>query len=159
MLNKTTYDIVMISLIAAQAVLAFYFIKKIIININKIRQTSKKIKQLIQNKCKAPHEWVGVVVNNSKTHVCKICYWCPSHESFVKESYVKEAIYTEEFDKKYKKYMNEKMQIISQEYNLNIDEVVEIDKKLDQAKRSFSMEHLKKMLEELTSSSREGKDD
>jgi hypothetical protein len=127
-----------------------YFSIIIYKNIKLRRQQAKKINELESKKCKGPHSWINMSVDGSRTHVCKKCYFSPSHDGFVKQSFVQEAIYTEQFDIQYKEYFDKKIQELAFFYEMPIDKLAEIGEKIIQIKKDFAFEYIKKMMEEVS---------
>lgn len=126
-----------------------YFAKVLYRNFKLKRQQIKKFKELEAKKCKGPHIWLTMSVEGSQTHVCRECYFAPKHDTFVKEYYVKEAIYTQQFEADYKKYLDEKVQEMVLFYGISGEKIIEINEKVVQIKQEFSLQYLKKMLQEL----------
>lgn len=134
--------------------IAFVYFSKVLYKNFKLRKEQiNRFKKLEANKCKGPHTWISMEVDSSQTHVCRDCYFSPKHDTFVKEYYVKEAIYSEQFDLDYKKYFNEKVQEMVQVYGIPSDKIIEINEKVTQIKQEFSLQYLKKMLQEISQDS------
>lgn len=127
-----------------------YFSKVLYKNFKLRRQQINRLKKLEENKCKGPHSWISMEVDGSQTHVCRDCYFSPKHDMFVKEYFVKEAVYSEQFDLDYKKYFDEKVQEIAQAYGISGDKIIEINDKVTHIKQEFSLQYLKKMLQEVS---------
>lgn len=127
----------------------FYFLRSFLKFRQKYKKANSHYKKLETNKCKGPHSWISIVVESEKTHVCRHCYWSPKHENFVKEVFVKDAIYSEQFDAEYKKYFDEKVQQLSVEYGMSAEKIAEIEGKVYKIKQDFSVQYLKKMMDEL----------
>lgn len=130
-------------------VLVVGFLRKVHRNFKTRLKNAKKLERLEANKCKGPHSWINMTVEDSKTHVCRDCYFSPKHDTFVKEFYVKEAIHTEQFESEYKKFFEEKIQEIVATYGISSEKIIEINKKVVQIKQDFSLQYLKKMIENL----------
>ena len=131
--------------------IAFVYFSKVLYKSFKLkRQQIKKLKELEANKCKGPHTWLTMTVKSSQTHVCRECYFSPTHDTFVKEYYVKEAIYTQQFEADYKKYLDEKVQEMALFYGIDGEEIIEINEKIVQIKQEFSLQYLKKMIQEMS---------
>jgi hypothetical protein len=92
-------------------------------------------------------------VEGSKTHVCRDCYFSPKHDTFVKEFFVKEAVYTEQFDLDYKKYLDEKAEEMAQKYGISKENIIEINNKINELKQEFSLNYFKKIIQELVEDS------
>jgi len=144
---------IMFFLILVNVIGFVYFSVVIYNNFKTKREQNKRLKKLESNKCQGPHSWVSVSVEGSKTHVCRHCYFSPKHDAFVKEFFVKEAIYTEQFDLDYKKYLDEKVQEMVQKYGISKENIIEINDKINELKQEFSLKYLKKMVQELTEDS------
>lgn len=144
---------IMFFLILVNVIGFVYFSVVIYNNFKKNREQNKRLKKLESNKCQGPHSWINMTVEGSKTHVCRDCYFSPRHDSFVKEFFVKEAIYTEQFDLDYKKYIDEKIQEMAQNYEISKENIIEINDKLNQLRQEFSLQYLKKMIQGLTEDS------
>lgn len=115
----------------------------------KYKKQKDHYKKLETNKCKGPHSWISMTVEGEKTHVCRQCCWSPKHENFVKDFFVKDAIYSEQFDAEYKKFFDEKIQEISTQYGISVETITQIEEKIYKIKQEFSVQYLKKMLDEL----------
>jgi hypothetical protein len=146
-------ETILVIIILINLILFVYFAKVLYINIKSRIQINTKIKDLEKNKCKGPHAWINMSIEpGSKTHVCRTCYFSPKHDTFVKDFFVKEAVYAEQFEKDYKKYFDEKVQEISNSYNISVEEITEINEKVNKIKQDFSLEYLKKMIQDLDKS-------
>jgi hypothetical protein len=126
-----------------------YFLRAFLRARKKYKTQKEHIQKLEANKCKGPHSWISIMVEGEKTHVCRHCYWTPKHETFVKEMFVKDAIYSEQFDAEYKKYLDDKIQELSVEYGISAEKIAEIEARVYKIKQEFSIQYLKKMMEEL----------
>lgn len=146
-------ETILVIVILVNLILFVYFAKVLYINIKSKIQINKKIKDLEKNKCKGPHSWVNMEIEpGSKTHVCRTCYFSPKHDTFVKDVFVKDAVHAEQFEKDYKKYFDEKIQEISNTYNISVEEITQINEKVNKIKKDFSLEYLKKMIQDLDKS-------
>lgn len=141
--------IVSIFLIGINLIAFVYFALIIYNNIKTKRQQIKRIKNLELNKCKGPHSWISMNIEGSQAHVCRDCYFSPKYDSFVKEIFVKEAVYKEQFDSDYKKYFDQKVQEIAAIHNLPLDQVADIGEKIIKIKQDFSLQYIKKIIDEL----------
>jgi hypothetical protein len=131
--------------------IAFVYFTKVLYGRFKLKiQQIKKFKLLAAKKCKGPHIWLTISVEGSQTHVCRECYFAPKHDTFVKEYYVKEAIYTQQFEADYKKYLDKKVQEMALFYGIDGEEIIEINEKIVQIKQEFSLQYLKKMIQEMS---------
>lgn len=143
---------IMFFLILVNVIGFVYFSVVIYNNFKKNREQNKRLKKLESNKCQGPHSWINMNVDGSKTHVCRECFFSPKHDTFVKENFVKEAVYMEQFDLEYKEYFNKKIQEIAIFYNISTDKLVEIGEKIIEIKKDFASEYVKKMIEEMNQS-------
>lgn len=149
-MSEQTMGIILGTFLILLNLIAFVFFSRILYkNFKSKRQQIERLKKLESNKCKGPHIWLTMSVEGSQTHVCRECYFAPKHDTFVKEYYVKEAIYTEQFNTDYKKYLDEKIQTMVEMYGISSEKIIEINEKISQIKKEFSLQYLKKMLEEL----------
>jgi hypothetical protein len=149
MLEQFIATSIFVILLLVNLVAFVFFAKVLYKNFKLKKQQIKRFKELESNKCKGPHTWLAMTVEGSQTHVCRECYFSPTHDTFVKEYYVKEALYTQQFEADYKKYFDEKVQEIAQAYNISSEKIVEINEKVTNIKQDFSLQYLKKLLQEL----------
>ena len=131
--------------------IAFVYFSKVLYKSFKLKiQQIKKFKELTAKKCRGPHIWLTIPIEGSQTHVCRECYFAPKHDTFVKEYYVKEAIYTQQFEADYKKHLDEKVQEMALFYGIDGEEIIEINEKIVQIKQEFSLQYIKKIIQEMS---------
>ena len=153
MLERMLEVSIMFFLILVNVVGFVYFSVVIYNNFRTKREQARRLKKLESNKCQGPHSWINMSVDGSKTHVCRDCYFSPKHDTFVKEFFVKEAVYTEQFDLDYKKYLDEKAEEMVQKYGISKENIIEINNKINELKQEFSLNYFKKIIQELVEDS------
>lgn len=138
-------EFILLFLILNVMILSVYVAK---ILIKKYSETRRKVKEFIrmeENKCKGPHKWFEMEIEDQKTHVCRDCCWCPHHDSFIKEFYVKIAV----FESDHEKHLEEGLKKLSSEYEIDVEKLKEINSKITQISSDFSKAYLEERLESL----------
>lgn len=113
------------------------------------KRIKKEIKELEENKCKGAHNWIEMNILGNKTHVCRDCYWSSKHEGFVKKVFVDAELKHMEFEEKLKKYQEEVLQSVCEEYEIEKDDMDKIYKKIISIRKDFTIKHLEESLKDI----------
>ena len=148
--SKMIGGILHVIILIGAAVLG-YLSASLVVSYMKLRrlrkEENKKRERLLANKCKGAHSWITMDIDGGDTHVCKLCYYTPVHDNFVKEYYVKEHLEKKSFNNQFDEYMKEKLEEISKKYNIDISQLKGISEEIDKAKTDFSLDYLKRLLD------------
>jgi hypothetical protein len=125
------------------------FINRILKGIGSVKKIKKQMQELEENKCKGTHNWFDMDVMGSKTHICRDCYWSPKHEGFVKKIFVDAELKRIEFEEKLKKYQEEVLQSVCEEYKIDKDDMNKIYEKLINIKKDFTIKQLEESLKDI----------
>jgi DNA repair exonuclease SbcCD ATPase subunit len=109
----------------------------------------QRLGELEEKKCNGPHKWLKMNVDGVKSHVCQDCCWCPDHEAYVKEIYVKAELEAIEFRKNLEIYREERLDEIAEKYSVSSEKIREIAEEVTRIKQDFAVEHLGNIIENI----------
>lgn len=136
----------LIALCSLFLIRVFKILRKALKDSKKIK---KQIEELEKNKCKGPHKWININVENKNTHVCRECYWCPSYESYIKKVFVDAEIKKEKFEEDMESYKKQKLLEIQEKYGLKEEDVKDIYNKIINIKKDFTLKEMENFLKEI----------
>lgn len=136
-------EFIVLFLILSVSILSVYTIKQLIKKYSETRKAVKEFIRMEENKCKGPHKWFEMDIEGQKTHVCRECCWCPHHDSFIKEFYVKIAV----FEADHEAHLENGLKELSSEYQMDVEKLKEINSKITEISSNFSKAYLEKRLE------------
>jgi len=135
--------------IVSVPILSAISIKNIAVFFRERKNYFKKLAELEANKCKGPHSWIDMTIIGSKTHVCKECYYCPEHEFYIKEHFVRAEVEGEKFYKALSEYKEKRMTEIGKSYGIDIEELQNMTDEVIAINKEFTLEYLDKKLKEM----------
>ncbi len=113
----------------------------------------KELAELEKNKCEGPHEWMKMDIMGQEDRVCKVCCWSQTHSTYVKRFYIDVELRAIEFDKGLGEYRFDKIKELSDELNVSITDILEIEKRIVKIREDyitvFTEESLLKQIEEI----------
>jgi hypothetical protein len=159
MITITYYQLILMVLIAVFT----YFAAKISVSIFeffKIRSAIKKMKKEDEDrvaKMKAEgrmHKWVTMPVKIPgkgivETSVCEETGYCPSVDSFVEVSKIKQIQMAKQQEKEYQQFRDSEIQRLSDEYNIDPYTMDNLVQDVFKIKRNFHTNKMKESIKEL----------
>lgn len=115
----------------------------------KFKSLKKEIKELEENKCKGPHDWIDMNIMGKKTHVCKTCCFVPDFNAFAKRMYVNGELKARQFQSELEEYRKVKIKEMSENFSLEPDVIEDIANSVFSIKKDFTTKFLAKEIEKM----------
>lgn len=109
----------------------------------------EQMKNLEEQKCKGPHNWIDMTIDMEKTHVCQDCSFIPKHDTFVKRHFVDAQIKQNEYLKEAEEYRQKRMSEICEKYDIQESLAQSISDEVISIKKDFAIMKLDQALKEM----------
>ena len=122
-------------------VLSFLSIRFLMKNYKNYKKAVHRMKELKDQKCKGPHDWLWMEMAGENINVCKDCCWSPTHEGYVMRQSVDAHIAQQKFQKELDEFTIKKLK------ELDVSE--ELYDKLINIKKDFTIKHLEQVMKDM----------